>query len=74
LGSVVYRNAVIAPGARVEGSIIGASSIVGDRSIVREAVIADAVRIGADNEILSGMRIFPGATIADTTVRFSSDR
>ena len=74
LGSVVYRNAVIAPGARVEGSIIGASSIVGDRSIVREAVIADAVRIGSDNEILNGMRIFPGATIADTTVRFSSDR
>jgi mannose-1-phosphate guanylyltransferase len=73
-GSVIYRNAVIAPGARVEGSIIGASSIVGDRSVIREAVIADAVRIGSDNEILSGMRVFPGATIADTTLRFSSDR
>ena len=70
MGSVVYRNAVIAPGARVDGSIIGANSIVGARAVIKEAVIADAVSIGSDNEILTGMRVFPGATIADTTIRF----
>jgi mannose-1-phosphate guanylyltransferase len=41
---------------------------------VKSAVIGDGARLGAGNELLGGARVFPGVTLADGAVRFSSDR
>jgi mannose-1-phosphate guanylyltransferase len=73
-GSVIYRNAVVSADAVVIDSIVGAGSIIGEGSVLREAVVADAVHIGAGNELLSECRIFPGVTIPEGAIRFSSDR
>jgi mannose-1-phosphate guanylyltransferase len=38
------------------------------------AVIGDGATIGRHNELLNGTRVSPGVELADTAVRFSSDR
>lgn len=72
--SVVYDGAAIGAGAVVEDSIIGAGSNIGANTVLRSVVVAEGVDIGAGNELSHGARVFPGATIGDTAIRFSSDR
>jgi mannose-1-phosphate guanylyltransferase len=72
--SVVFDDAVIEAGAEVRGSVIGRGAIIGPGTVVKSAVIGDGARVGARNELLAGVRVFPGAELADGTVRFSSDR
>lgn len=72
-GSVVFDDAHVHAGARIRDSIIGAGAIVGEGTVLAGAVIGDGAHIGAGNELLEGVRIWPGAHLADGTVRFSSD-
>lgn len=72
--SVIYSGAQIHDDAVVENSIIGANSVIGAGTVIRDAVIAENVKLGAGNELLSGVRVFPGTSISDVTVRFSSDK
>ena len=37
-------------------------------------VIGDGAVIGAHNELTAGARVWPGAQLGDTAIRFSSDR
>jgi mannose-1-phosphate guanylyltransferase len=73
-GSVLFDEAVIGPRARVAHSVIGRGAHVGAGTILDGVIVGDGARIGAGNELLAGARVFPGAVIADSALRFSSDR
>ncbi|MEU9113128.1 NDP-sugar synthase [Streptomyces sp. NPDC048483] len=73
-GSAVLEGAVIEPGAQVQDSLIGAGARIGARTVLDGAVIGDGARIGADNELRDGIRIWCGADIPAGSVRFSSDQ
>ncbi len=72
--SVVFDDAIIGAGAVIRGSVIGRGAQIGSGTVVDSAVIGDEATVGAGNELLAGLRVFPGATIADLAVRFSSDK
>ncbi len=72
--SVVFDDAVIGAGAEVRESVIGRGAWIGPGAVVKSAVIGDGARVGARNELLGGVRVFPGVELADGAVRFSSDR
>mgnify|MGYP002682555761 CR=1 FL=1 len=72
-GAVVFDDAVIDDGAVVERSIIGRGARIGRRALVRDTVIGDNARIGADCELLRGARVWPGIEIPDGGIRFSTD-
>ena len=73
-GSAVLEGAVIEPGAQIQDSLIGAGAHIGARTVLDGAVIGDGARIGADNELRDGIRIWCGADIPAGSVRFSSDQ
>ena len=73
-GAVVFDDARIGAGAVVRGSIIGEGASIGAGCVIEGAVIGDGADIGAGNELLAGVRVWPDAVLADTAVRFSSDR
>ena len=73
-GSTVLADAVIAEGADVRDSLIGEGAFVGERTVLDGAVVGDGAHVGADNELLEGVRIWCDARIADGDVRFSSDQ
>lgn len=73
-GAVVFADAVIGSSVRITNSIIGVGASIGSGCVIDGAVIGDGAIIGADNELLTGARVWPGAVLGDTAVRFSSDR
>ncbi|MFV9452474.1 sugar phosphate nucleotidyltransferase [Rhodococcus sp. NM-2] len=72
-GAVLFDGAVVEAGATVERSIIGFGARIGPRALVRDAVIGDGADIGARCELLRGARVWPGVTLPDGGVRFSTD-
>lgn len=72
-GVVVFDGAHIQAGAVVERSIIGAGARIGPRALLRDAVIGDGAEIGARCELLRGARVWPGVSIPDVGIRYSSD-
>ena len=70
----MFDNAAIGEDAVVSDSVIGRGAVVGARTVLRGVVVGDDAVIGADNELLDGVRVFPGALLADDSVRFSSDQ
>ncbi len=72
-GSVLFDGARIAPGAHISASVIGAGASVGPRTVVRDAVIGDRAHLGADLELINGVRVWPDVELADGSVRFSTD-
>ncbi|MDO8309935.1 MAG: NDP-sugar synthase [Actinomycetota bacterium] len=73
-GCVVFDGARIEAGARVHNSIVGVGAVVGEGCVLHGTVVGDGAVIGAGNELLTGVRVWPGAILAPGTVRFSSDR
>ncbi|WP_407552576.1 NDP-sugar synthase [Streptomyces sp. Pv4-95] len=73
-GSAVLEGAVIEPGAHIQDSLIGAGAHIGARTVLDGAVIGDGARIGSDNELRGGIRVWCGAEIPAGSVRFSSDQ
>jgi mannose-1-phosphate guanylyltransferase len=72
-GAVLFDGARIGPDAVVRRSVIGAGAVVGAGTVVEDAVVGDGALLGANLELRSGVRIWPGAQLADGAVRFSSD-
>lgn len=69
--SVVLEGATIGDRCTVTDSIVGPRAVIADDTIVCEhAVIGEAVRLGADNILARGIRIFPGAAVGDGMIRF----
>ncbi|MEU9504288.1 NDP-sugar synthase [Streptomyces sp. NPDC048196] len=73
-GSAVLEGAVVEPGAVIRDSLIGAGARIGARTVLDGAVIGDGARIGADNELRDGIRIWCDAEIPAGSLRFSSDQ
>lgn len=73
-GSVLFDGAVVAAGAVVRDSVVGAGAVVGRDCALTSVVVGDGAVLGAGNELIEGARVWPQATIADTAIRFSSDR
>ena len=73
-GAVVFDRAVVGAGTRISNSIIGEGAVIGEGCTIADAVIGDGAVIGSGNELVGGVRVWPGAILGDTAVRFSSDR
>ena len=72
-GAVVVDGARIEAGSVVERSIIGFGARIGPRALIRDGVIGDGADIGARCELLRGARVWPGVSIPDCGIRYSSD-
>ncbi|WP_409466720.1 sugar phosphate nucleotidyltransferase [Amycolatopsis sp. GA6-003] len=72
-GSVVFDDAVIGPDAIVENSVLGRGARVGEGAVLRGVVLGDGASVGARCELLDGVRIWPGVSVPDGGIRFSSD-
>jgi mannose-1-phosphate guanylyltransferase len=72
-GAVIFDGAQIAAGAVVERSIIGFGARLRPRALIRDGVIGDGADIGARCELLRGARVWPGVTIPDGGIRYSTD-
>jgi mannose-1-phosphate guanylyltransferase len=69
--SVVLRGAEIGEGCELRDCIVAAGCRVGAGSkITGGAVLGEDVRIGADNVITRGARIFPGVELPDHAIEF----
>ena len=72
-GSVIFDDARIGEGSTITGSIIGQGAVIEEKTVISGAVIGDRATVGAGNELLAGVRVWPGVTLANGSVRFSSD-
>lgn len=72
-GSVLFDGVVIEPGAVVRRSALGREVRIGAGTVLDGAVIGDGARIGAGNELVGGVRVWPGVGLPDCAIRFSSD-
>ncbi|MEV6795095.1 NDP-sugar synthase [Streptomyces sp. NPDC051320] len=73
-GSTVLDGAVVEAGAVLADSLIGAGARIGARTVLSGVVIGDGARVGADNELRAGVRVWCDAVLPDACVRFSSDQ
>jgi mannose-1-phosphate guanylyltransferase len=72
-GAVVFDGARVEAGSVIERSIIGFGARIGPRALLRDGVIGDGADIGARCELLRGARVWPGVSIPDGGIRYSSD-
>ncbi|MBX5485545.1 D-glycero-alpha-D-manno-heptose 1-phosphate guanylyltransferase [Mycolicibacterium hassiacum DSM 44199] len=72
-GAVIFDGVRVEAGAVIERSIIGFGARIGPRALIRDGVIGDGADIGARCELLRGARVWPGVTIPDGGIRYSSD-
>jgi mannose-1-phosphate guanylyltransferase len=69
--AVVLQGAEIGDDCQLRYCIIGAGARVGDRTHVEGGVVlGEGVTIGADNQLSSGARIFPGVSLPDGAIKF----
>ena len=69
--AVVMRGAQVGAHCTLHGCIVGADVRIGDHTHVEGlAVLGEGVRIGADNVVTNGARIFPGVELPDSSIRF----
>jgi mannose-1-phosphate guanylyltransferase len=72
-GSILLDGATVDANAVVRDSVVGRDVVIGPRTVLESAVVGDRARVGADNELLSGARVWCDVTLPDRSVRFSSD-
>lgn len=73
-GSVLFDGARVGADCVIEDSIIGAGAVIGDGCVLHSVVVGDGAVIGAGNELLAGVRVWPGVELGECAVRFSSDQ
>ncbi|GAA0393295.1 NDP-sugar synthase [Microbispora corallina] len=72
-GSVLADDCVVASGATVVDSVVGTGARVAAGAVLRQVVVGDEAQIGPGNELMSGVRVWPGVRLPECSVRFSSD-
>jgi mannose-1-phosphate guanylyltransferase len=72
-GAVIFDGARNEAGSVIERSISGFGARIGPRALIRDGVIGDGANIGARCELLRGARVWPGVTIPDGGIRYSTD-
>jgi mannose-1-phosphate guanylyltransferase len=69
--AVVLRGSEIGEGCELRDCIVAPGAKIGPRTkVTGGAVLGEGVRIGADNVITRGMRIFPGVEVPDGAIEF----
>jgi mannose-1-phosphate guanylyltransferase len=69
--SVVLRGAQIGAGCVLRDCIVCPEAVIGDRTLVSDgAMIGEGVRIGCDNVVAHGARVFPGMEVPDGGLAF----
>lgn len=69
--SVLLDGVTVGPGCIVRDAILGSSVEIGQRCRIEAgAMLGEGVRIGSDNTLASGVRIFPGVNLPDGAIRF----
>jgi mannose-1-phosphate guanylyltransferase len=71
--SIVMTGAVIDEDAEVVRTVIGANAVVGRGCRLVDVVVGSDAQLGARNELLQGARVWPGVSLPDVGVRFSTD-
>lgn len=72
-GAVVFDGATIGAGTVVRRSVIGRGAVVGPGCVLVDAVVGDGATVGARCELRAGARVWTGAVLAESAVRFSPD-
>ena len=72
-GSVLFDGVSIGAGARVTASAVGAGARIGDGAVLDGAVIGAGAEVDGGNELLYGLRVWPGVRLDGTAIRFSTD-
>ena len=69
--AVLLDGVTVGSFTRIRSAIIGPSAIIGDHCVVDSgAVIGQGVRLGAENVLSAGARLFPGVELPDGAIRF----
>jgi mannose-1-phosphate guanylyltransferase len=69
--SVVLRDARVGADCVLRDCIICAGAVIGDRTqVVGGAIVGENVKIGADNVVARGARVFPGMEVPDGGLAF----
>ena len=69
--SVVLRGARIGEDCVLRDCIVCPGAVIGDRSqVIEGAMIGENVRVGADNVVARGARLFPGMEVPDGGIAF----
>jgi mannose-1-phosphate guanylyltransferase len=69
--SVLLHGATVGARSTVSGSIVGPGASIGDRCHIEGGVVlGERVRVGADNVLTAGARIFPGVELPDGAIKF----
>jgi mannose-1-phosphate guanylyltransferase len=69
--SVLHPGVRIESGAFVARSIIGTDAVIGAGSRVADAVVGSGVKVGQENELGGGIRLWPGIEVPDKGITFS---
>jgi mannose-1-phosphate guanylyltransferase len=72
-GSVLFDRVTIGAGASVVASVVGSGARIGDGAVLNRAVVGAGAVVGGGNELLNGIRVWPGARLDGTAIRFSTD-
>jgi mannose-1-phosphate guanylyltransferase len=72
-GSVLFDGAEVGESAVVRDSVLGRGARVEAGAVLDQAVLGDGAVVGSGNELRAGLRLWPGAELPATAVRFSSD-
>lgn len=72
-GSVLFDGVAIGEGAVIRNSAVARDAWIGPGATLDGAVVGDGAVIGPRNELVHGLRVWPGMELAPGAVRFSSD-
>jgi mannose-1-phosphate guanylyltransferase len=72
-GSVLFDGVSVGAGATVRASVVGPGARIGDGAVLDGAVIGAGAEVGGGNELLHGVRVWPGVRLDGTAIRFSTD-
>jgi mannose-1-phosphate guanylyltransferase len=69
--AILLDGASVGSATRIRSSIVGPSASIGDHCVLEAGVVVGAnVRLGAENVLSAGARIFPGVELPDGAIRF----
>ena len=69
--AVLLDGVIVGSSTRIRSAIIGPRASVGDHCAVEGgAVLGEGVRLGADNVLRAGARLFPGVELPDGAIKF----
>lgn len=71
--SVIFDGVQVEAGATVERCVVAAGARIGARAHLIDTVVGEGAVVGARCELQGGARVWPGVTLPDGGLRYSSD-